>query len=46
MTQDEVEELQEHTVRARGMAIERDARGRIISAYVPHLNPSGVGMQG
>jgi hypothetical protein len=34
--QDEYQELQEHTIRARGMIVERDARGRITSAYVPN----------
>ena len=33
--QDEGEELQAHTIRQRGMVVERDASGKIISAYVP-----------
>jgi hypothetical protein len=35
MSEQDDGEIQEFTIRQRGMIVERDARGRIISAYVP-----------
>ncbi len=36
MAEQEYEELQEHTIRQRGMVIEYDARGRQISIRIPN----------